>query len=322
MPQVDSEDPNTAVAPRKRWKIAFGVAAVAIVVAGGTTGGVAIANAQAAEQERIALEQAEFAAAREAFRDARAEAQPVANNVKLSLEAGADLGVDTETLDEALDAFRPLAYAGVDPASTASQLDTQTDALIAAQAATEEAFAAYLAALMEALTSDVDALSLASSSTTNAASEAIEAIGVDGAADAAPLIEAALDALAKAKKSHDDEKARRAAEEAAASSGGGSSGGGSSNGGYTGGGSSSGGSSSGGGSTPYTDAQAIAAVQSTYGDATHGVYGSCLAINYGTWGRTSTPPPPNRSKIDPGGSLHFTAYSTGEGGSVQYYACY
>lgn len=50
--------------------------------------------------------------------------------------------------------------------------------------------------------------------------------------------------------------------------------------------------------------------------------GDCMVINSGAWGRGSTPPPPARQLIGAGGWLGASAHSTGNGGSVTYYACY
>lgn len=129
----------------------------------------------------------------------------------------------------------------------------------------------------------------------------------------------------------------------AGSSSNGSSGGGSSSGGgggSTGGGGSSagGGGSSGGGGTSnpapqpprvdpkppapsYTSAQAVAAVQNTYG-GTQGTGGhDCDKTNYGTFAAGNTPPPP--VKYD-GAKFHFTAGALGDGsgGWVDYWACW
>jgi len=84
-----------------------------------------------------------------------------------------------------------------------------------------------------------------------------------------------------------------------------------------------GGGNPGGGGTgpaPYTNADAWSAVVSYSG--ARALSGDCLVINSGTWGRTSSPPPPARQLIGAGGWLAATAASTGQGGTVTYYACY
>jgi len=67
---------------------------------------------------------------------------------------------------------------------------------------------------------------------------------------------------------------------------------------------------------PYTDAEARAAVLRWYPAVP--VYGACTLMNYGTWGRTSDPPPPVYLGI-----LGFEAgaLADGSGGWANYYSC-
>lgn len=74
------------------------------------------------------------------------------------------------------------------------------------------------------------------------------------------------------------------------------------------------------GAPTYTDADARAAVVNAYGAQAKGA--DCDVLNSGTWSAGSTPPAPALRLIAAGGWLGFTAYSIGNGGSVQYYGCY
>jgi hypothetical protein len=78
-----------------------------------------------------------------------------------------------------------------------------------------------------------------------------------------------------------------------------------------------------GGGAVYTDADAVAEIRALYPDARPAsAEGECGEINWGEWVATSTPPPPDRSLIQPGGWLGFIASSIGDGGKVIWYGCY
>jgi hypothetical protein len=296
----------------------FGVgillAAGAVMAYGAASGATASADLDAAEDA------ARTAAIRDAVL-ARADAYEVATEARaiadtagdlLSEEERSQLLAAIEALDAHLGRALPETKVPAEVVSYAEQFSFRMDAVYRALRDARDA-------VIKTATDRLNASTLASTASREAATDAIAAL--NGAEPSAELFAALLAAIDAADESHDAAAADPGTPNGGVIGGNGSSGG-------------PGGSGETGGTTPppgapstppapppYTDADARAAVVAAYTDA-QPKGSDCDAINSGTWGRNSVPPPPARAGIAEGGWLGFSAWSTGSGGAVNFFACY
>ena len=165
-----------------------------------------------------------------------------------------------------------------------------------------------------------------------AAEQSHAAVLAAEAAAAAAAAQAAADAAARANSGNGRKSGGgsssgggRASGGGGSSSGGGGGGGSSTGGGSAGGGAVGGGATGGGSAAPgaapapsggYTNDDARAAVVNKTGAVPK--YGRCVKANYGTWGKTSSPPPPVNSGVL---GYEAGALADGSGGWVTYYSC-
>jgi hypothetical protein len=275
------------------------------------------------------LDAAEDAARTAAIRDAvlaRADAYEVASSARAISHAAGDLLSEDERMRllapiEALDAHLGTA---LPPHRDAADVTGYSQRFLPLLDAVNVALRVARDAAVDTANDRLNAATLASLESREAVTDAIAAL--EDANPTAELVAELFTAVEAAEKSDQAAAAAAAGTPVGGDNGGAGSSEGSGGSGGTGG---TGGTppAPGGPTTPpppppYTDADARAAVMAAHADAQQGGGAGCYEINSGAWGRSSVPPPPARSMIADGGWLGFTAWSTGTGGAVKYFACY